>query len=242
MQREWVFGQDRAGVTAIARQGAEWVQREAARYPRPAGPSSTRPESFTATEPDYAVEVCEAVLDVWQPTPQRPCIINLPATVEVASPNVFADQVEYFATHIVARDGDRALGAHPQRPRRRGARPRSWRCLAGADRVEGTLLGNGERTGNLDIVTLAMNLYSQGIDPGLDLSDPDEIVRVVERMHRHGAASAPPLGRRAGLHGLLGQSSGRDPQESDASARRVSPGRSPICRSIRAIWVAAIRR
>ncbi|NCC30205.1 MAG: 2-isopropylmalate synthase, partial [Gammaproteobacteria bacterium] len=104
VQREWVFGQDRAGVTAIARQGAEWVLREAQRRPATRWTFQYSPESFTATEPDYAVEVCEAVLNVWQPTPQQPCIVNLPATVEVASPNVFADQVEYFATHIARRE------------------------------------------------------------------------------------------------------------------------------------------
>ena len=179
VQRDWVFGQDRAGVKAIARQGAEWVLREAQRRPATRWTFQYSPESFTATEPDYAVEVCEAVLDVWQPTRQRPCIINLPATVEVASPNVFADQVEYFATHISRREAI-VLSVHTHNDRGGAAAAAELALLAGADRVEGTLLGNGERTGNLDIVTLAMNLYSQGIDPGLDLSDPDEIVRVVE--------------------------------------------------------------
>ncbi|CRI67164.1 2-isopropylmalate synthase (Alpha-isopropylmalate synthase) (Alpha-IPM synthetase) [Thiocapsa sp. KS1] len=179
VQRDWVFGQDRAGVKAIARQGAEWVLREAQRRPATRWTFQYSPESFTATEPDYAVEVCEAVLDVWQPTPQRPCIVNLPATVEVASPNVFADQVEYFATHISRREAI-VLSVHTHNDRGGAAAAAELALLAGADRVEGTLLGNGERTGNLDIVTLAMNLYSQGIDPGLDLSDPDEIVRVVE--------------------------------------------------------------
>jgi 2-isopropylmalate synthase len=179
IQREWVFGQDRDGVKAIARQGAEWVLREAQRRPETRWTFQYSPESFTATEPDYAVEVCEAVLDVWQPTPLRPCIVNLPATVEVASPNVFADQVEYFATHIARREAI-VLSVHTHNDRGGAAAAAELALLAGADRVEGTLLGNGERTGNLDIVTLAMNLYSQGIDPGLDLSDPDEIVRVVE--------------------------------------------------------------
>lgn len=179
IQRDWVFGQDRAGVIAIARQGAEWVKREAARRPATDWTFQYSPESFTATEPDYALEVCEAVLEVWQPTPQRPCIINLPATVEVASPNVFADQVEYFSTHISRRDAI-ILSVHTHNDRGGAVAAAELALLAGADRVEGTLLGNGERTGNLDLVTLAMNLYSQGIDPGLDLSDPDEIVRVVE--------------------------------------------------------------
>jgi 2-isopropylmalate synthase len=179
IQREWVFGRDREGVSAIARQGAEWVLRESRRRPGTDWTFQYSPESFTATEPDYAVEVCEAVLSVWQPTPERPCIINLPATVEISSPNVFADQVEYFATRISRRDSI-VLSVHTHNDRGGAAAAAEMALLAGADRVEGTLLGNGERTGNLDIVTLAMNLYSQGIDPGLDLSHPDEIIQVVE--------------------------------------------------------------
>jgi len=136
------------------------------------------PESFTGTEIDYAVEVCEAVMDVWQPTKAKPCIINLPATVEVASPNRFADQVEWFATHISRRDA-LILSVHTHNDRGGAVAAAELALLAGADRVEGTLLGNGERTGNMDLVTLAMNLYSQGIDPGLDLSRPDEILAVV---------------------------------------------------------------
>lgn len=179
VQREWVFGQGRAGVLAIARQGAAWVLRESQRRPRTRWTFQYSPESFTATEPDYALEVCEAVLDVWQPTAQCPCIINLPATVEVSSPNVFADQVEYFGTRVSGRNRI-VLSVHTHNDRGGAAAAAELALLAGADRVEGTLLGNGERTGNLDIVTLALNLYSQGIDPRLDLSNPDEIVRVVE--------------------------------------------------------------
>jgi 2-isopropylmalate synthase len=127
---------------------------------------------------DYAVEVCQAVLDVWQPTPERPCIINLPATVEVASPNVFADQVEYFVTHIGRRDSI-VVSLHTHNDRGCAVGAAELGVLAGADRIEGTLLGNGERTGNMDIITMAMNLYSQGVDPRLDLSNPDEIIQVV---------------------------------------------------------------
>jgi 2-isopropylmalate synthase len=178
VQREWVFGQDREGVKAIARRGAEWIAREAAKYPETRWIFQYSPESFTATEPDYAVEVCEGVLEVWRPTPERPCIINLPATVEVSSPNVFADQVEYFATHIGRREAI-VLSVHTHNDRGCAVAAAELGVLAGAKRVEGTLLGNGERTGNLDILTMAMNLYSQGVDPGLDLSNPDEIVAVV---------------------------------------------------------------
>jgi 2-isopropylmalate synthase len=178
VQREWVFGSDRAGVKAIAVQGARWVREEAARYPGTHWTFQYSPESFTATEPEYAVEVCNAVIAEWQPTPERPCIVNLPATVESASPNVFADQVEYFATHVDRRDS-LILSVHTHNDRGGAVAAAELALLAGANRVEGTLLGNGERTGNMDIVTLAMNLYSQGIDPRLDLSHPDEILATV---------------------------------------------------------------
>jgi len=177
VQRERVFDMDRDGVRAIAVQGAEWVEHYAAKYPGTDWVFQYSPESFTSTEPDYAIEVCEAVLDIWQPTPERPAIINLPATVEVATPNVFADQVEYFSTHISRRDSV-VLSIHTHNDRGCAVAAGELALLAGADRIEGTLLGNGERTGNMDIITLAMNLYSQGIDPGLDLSRPDEIIQV----------------------------------------------------------------
>ena len=177
VQRERVFGLDRDGITAIARRGAEWVKREAAKYPETDWVFQYSPESFTQTEPEYAVAVCEAVLEVWRPTPERPCIINLPSTVEVATPNVFADQVEYFVNHLSRRDAV-VLSVHTHDDRGCAVAAAELALLAGADRVEGTLLGNGERTGNMDIVNLAMNLYSQGVDPELDLSRPDEIIQV----------------------------------------------------------------
>ncbi|MES9870273.1 MAG: 2-isopropylmalate synthase [Sedimenticola sp.] len=178
VQRERVFGKGRDGITAIARQGAELLRREAEKYPQTEWVFQYSPESFTGTEMDYAVEICEAVIDVWQPTPERPCIINLPATVESATPNVFADQVEYFATHISRRDSI-VLSVHAHNDRGCAVGASELALLAGADRVDGTLLGNGERTGNMDILTMAMNLYSQGVDPQLDLSNPDEIIQVV---------------------------------------------------------------
>jgi len=177
VQRERVFGQDFAGITAIAREGASLVLREAAKYPEVEWTFQYCPESFSNTEVDYAVEVTEAVLDVWQPTPARPCIINLPATVESSTPNVFADQVEYFCTHISRRDSI-IVSVHTHNDRGCAVAAAELALLAGADRVEGTLLGNGERTGNMDMIILAMNLYSQGIDPQLDLSSPDEIIAV----------------------------------------------------------------
>ena len=178
IQRERVFGLDRNSITDIARRGAQWLKDESEKYPDTEWTFEYSPESFTSTEMDYAVEVCDAVLDVWQPTPQKPCIINLPSTVEVATPNVFADQVEYFATHVTRRDSI-ILSVHTHNDRGCAVGAAELALMAGADRVEGTLLGNGERTGNMDIVTMAMNLYSQGIDPELDLSNPDEIIQVV---------------------------------------------------------------
>ena len=183
VQRARVFGQDRAGITGIARSGAGWVRREAVKYPETEWVFEYSPESFTSTEMDYAVEICEAVIDEWQPTPEYPCIINLPATVEIATPNLFADQVEYFATHISRRDSI-ILSVHTHNDRGCAVAAAELAVMAGADRVEGTLLGNGERTGNMDIVTMAMNLYSQGVDPELDLSSPDEIIQVVNECTR----------------------------------------------------------
>jgi 2-isopropylmalate synthase len=178
VQRERVFGLDRAGITAIAVQGAEWVKAEAAKYPNTEWVFEYSPESFTSTETEYAVEICEAVLDVWKPTPQKKCILNLPTTVEVATPNVFADQVEYFHTHATRRDSF-ILSVHTHNDRGCAVAAGELALLAGAERVEGTLLGNGERTGNMDMTTMAMNLYSQGVDPMLDLSNPDELIQVV---------------------------------------------------------------
>jgi len=177
VQRERVFDLDRDGIKQIAVNGAEWVRHHADRHPEIDWVFQYSPESFTSTEPDYAIEVCEAVMDVWQPTADQPCILNLPATVEVASPNQFADQIEYFSTRIARRDA-LVLSVHTHNDRGCAVAAGELALLAGAERVEGTLLGNGERTGNMDIITMAMNLYSQGIDPQLDLSRPDEIIQI----------------------------------------------------------------
>jgi 2-isopropylmalate synthase len=177
VQRERVFKRDREGIKGIAVAGAQMLQREAARYADSEWTFQYSPESFSNTEWDYAVEVCDAVIDVWRPTPERPCIINLPATVESTTPNRFADQVEYFCRRVSRRDAI-VVSVHTHNDRGSAVAAAELAILAGADRVEGTLMGNGERTGNMDIVTLAMNLYSQGVDPKLDLSRPDEIIRV----------------------------------------------------------------
>ena len=178
VQRERVFGMDRAGIIEIARQGTRWVRERADARPETEWRLEYTPESFSSTEIDFSLEICEAVLDVWQPTAENKVILNLPTTVEVASPNHHADQIEYFCRHISRRDCV-IISVHTHNDRGGAVASAELALLAGAERVEGTLLGNGERTGNMDIVTLAMNLYSQGVDPKLDLSRPDEIIEVV---------------------------------------------------------------
>ena len=175
IQRERVFKQDREGIKAIATQGAQWVMDGAKAFPEVKWTFQYSPESFTGTEIDYAVEVCDAVMDVWQPTAENRCIINLPSTVEESTPNIFADQIEYFCSHIKNRAGA-IISVHTHNDRGCAVAAAELAVMAGADRVEGTLLGNGERTGNMDLVTMAMNLYSQGVDPKMDLSNPDEII------------------------------------------------------------------
>jgi 2-isopropylmalate synthase len=177
--REVVFGIDRAGLIDLARNGAHWFVECAAEQPETNWTFEYSPETFSFTELDFALEICEAVLDIWQPTPQRKVILNLPATVEAATPNVYADQIEWFCRHLWRRDAV-IISVHPHNDRGTAVAAAELALMAGADRVEGCLFGNGERTGNVDLITLALNLYSQGIDPGLDLSAMDEIVRTAE--------------------------------------------------------------
>jgi 2-isopropylmalate synthase len=179
LQRRVVFGLDRAGITEIALSAARLCRKLEATIPDTQIRYEYSPESFTATEPDYALEVCEAVMDVIEPTPERPIILNLPATVEMYSPNVYADVIEWFGRNVKDRRSV-VLSLHPHNDRGTAAAAAELAVLAGADRVEGTLFGNGERTGNVDIVTLALNLFSQGIDPKLDFSDIERVRRVAE--------------------------------------------------------------
>ena len=184
-QRKHVFNATRADIKAIAVQGTKWVKQHSA----PLVATGTRmrfqysPESFTSTELDFALEVCEAVTDVWSPTVDNKIILNLPATVEYATPNVHADQIEWMCTHLTRRDRT-IVSLHTHNDRGTGIAATELALLAGADRVEGTLFGNGERTGNLDIVTVALNLYTHGIHPGLDFSNITEIREVYERCTR----------------------------------------------------------
>ncbi|MFO1430308.1 MAG: 2-isopropylmalate synthase [Candidatus Competibacteraceae bacterium] len=179
LQRQVVFGLDRQGIIDIAVSGAELIRTLATEQPETQWVFQYSPESFTATELDFALEICEAVNTVWQPTPERKVILNLPATVEMATPNIYADQIEWFLRRIGRRDSV-ILSLHPHNDRGTAVAAAELAMLAGAERVEGTLFGNGERTGNVDIVTLALNLFTQGIDPGLDLSDINAIIREVE--------------------------------------------------------------
>jgi 2-isopropylmalate synthase len=179
LQRRVVFGLDKAGITDIAVTGARQIRDLAARMPETEIIYQYSPESFTGTELDYAVEVCEAVMDVWEPTPGKKVILNLPATVEMATPNIYADQIEWFGRHIRNRESI-VLSLHPHNDRGTAVAAAELGVMAGADRIEGTLFGNGERTGNVDLMTLALNLFSQGVDPGLEIHDIDDVVRTVE--------------------------------------------------------------
>jgi len=177
--RRVVFRSDRAGVRQLAVDAARLVRDLAAARPETDWRFEYSPEVFSGTELDFAKEVCDAVTEVWQPTPARKAILNLPATVEMSTPNVYADQIEWMHRNLARRDAV-VLSVHPHNDRGTAVAAAELGVMAGADRVEGCLFGNGERTGNVDLVTLALNLYSQGVHPGLDFSDIDEVRRAVE--------------------------------------------------------------
>jgi 2-isopropylmalate synthase len=179
LQRRVVFRSDRAGIRRIAETGAEDVLRFSEKYPSTDWRFEYSPESYTGTELEYAVEVCNAVSAIWQPDPAAPMIVNLPATVEMATPNVYADSIEWMHRHLERRDAI-VLSLHPHNDRGTAVAASELGFQAGADRIEGCLFGNGERTGNVDLVTLGMNLFTQGIDPQVDFSDIDAIRRTVE--------------------------------------------------------------
>ncbi len=181
--RRIVFDMDCAGVKAVAVAGARKLVEEAARRPATDWRFEYSPETFSTAELEFSLEVCEAVLDVLGPTPERPVILNLPATVEAATPNIYADQIEWFSRNVSRRDAV-VISVHPHNDRGTGVAAAELAIMAGADRVEGCLFGNGERTGNVDLVTLALNLYTQGIDPGLDFSDIAEVVKTVEHCNQ----------------------------------------------------------
>jgi len=231
VQRDVVFGLDREGIADIAVQGATWVRDIAAKYPETDWKFEYSPESFTATELEYAVDVCNRVLAVWQPTPERKAIINLPATVEVSTPNIHADQIEWMCRNINNRESVE-ISVHPHNDRGCGIAAAELAQMAGADRVEGTLFGNGERTGNVDIVTLAMNLFTQGVEPELDFSDIFSVMRTAEHCNqlpvhpRHPYAGELVFTAFSGSH----------------RQSRKNYGKSRTCRLILPIWAVAMKR
>ena len=180
LQRKVTFGMSKEEIKKIAIEGVALVKKLLPDLPETEVQLEYSPESFSDTEVEYALEVCEAVMDAWEPTVKNPIILNLPATVELFTPNVHADQIEWFCTHLKERDKAK-ISLHTHNDRGTGTAATELGLLAGADRVEGTLFGNGERTGNLDIVTVALNMYSQGLHPDLDFSNIEEIREIYER-------------------------------------------------------------
>ncbi len=181
--RRIVFNQDKAGVIEIAVNAAQIIKRLAGENPNTAWRFEYSPEVFSSTETEFAVEVCNAVIGVFQPTPANKLILNLPATIEAATPNIYADQIEWFCRHVDRRDSV-LVSLHTHNDRGTGVAATELGLMAGADRVEGCLFGNGERTGNVDLVTVALNLYTQGVDPQLDFSDIDAVRKVVEECNQ----------------------------------------------------------
>lgn len=181
--RRLVFNMTPEQIKQIALDGTAWVREQAARYPDTEWVFQYSPETFSMAEPEFALDVCNAVIDAWQPTPERKMIINLPTTVECTTPNLYADQIEYMHRRLHRREA-LVLSVHPHNDRGTGVAAAELALLAGADRVEGCLFGNGERTGNVDLVTLALNLYTQGVPPGLDFSDIDAVRQCVEHCNQ----------------------------------------------------------
>ncbi|MGH3468566.1 MAG: 2-isopropylmalate synthase [Thermocrispum sp.] len=193
LQRRVVFREEREGIKKIATEAARYVQELAAKYPDTDWRFQYSPESYTGTELSYAAEVCNAVTEIWQPTPQRPVVLNLPSTVEMATPNVYADSIEWMGRNLQRRDAV-ILSLHPHNDRGTGIAAAELGYQAGADRIEGCLFGNGERTGNVDLVALGMNLFSQGIDPQIDFSDIDGVKRTVEYCNQLPVPERSPWG------------------------------------------------
>ncbi len=181
LQRRTVFKMSCKEIIALGVKGAQIIKKEAEKYPETKFRFEYSPESFTGTELDFALEICEAVMDVWEPTPANPVIINLPATVEMSTPNIYADQIEWFCSAMKNRDAA-IISLHAHNDRGCAVAATELAMMAGGERVEGTLFGNGERTGNVDLVTLALNLFTQGVDPNLDIHDINRLIDVFERV------------------------------------------------------------
>jgi len=183
VMRRVVLGLDEDGIVELATTHARLIRDLAARQPETAWTFEYSPEMYSGTDVRFSKRVIDAVTEVWQPTPQRKCIINLPSTVEHSTPNIFADMIEWTHRHIARRDAI-VLSVHPHNDRGTGTAAGEFALMAGADRIEGCLFGNGERTGNVDLVNIALNLYTQGVSPGLDFSDIDEVRRCVEHCNQ----------------------------------------------------------
>ena len=191
--RQVVFGMDQAEIRGIAESGAKHLRDQAARFPQTDWHFEYSPETFSTAELDFSISCCEAVMKVLAPTPERPIILNLPATVEAATPNIYADQIEYFCRNLPNRESA-IISLHTHNDRGTGVAAAELGMMAGADRVEGCLFGNGERTGNCCLVTVALNLYTQGINPGLDFSDIDEVIQTVEYCNQLKVPERHPYG------------------------------------------------
>ena len=191
--RQVVFGLEQPQIKDIAVNGAKFLRDQAARFPQTDWHFEYSPETFSTAELDFSIECCEAVMDVLRPTPEHPIILNLPATVEAATPNIYADQIEYFCRNLPNRDAA-VISLHTHNDRGTGVAAAELGLMAGADRVEGCLFGNGERTGNCCLVTVAMNMYTQGVNPDLDFSDIDEVIQTVEYCNQLKVPERHPYG------------------------------------------------
>jgi 2-isopropylmalate synthase len=191
--RQVVFGMEREDIKHIAVKGAKVLRDQAARFPQTKWHFEYSPETFSTAELDFSLECCEAVMDILKPTPEHPIILNLPATVEAATPNIYADQIEYFCRNLPNRVSA-VISLHTHNDRGTGVAAAELGLMAGADRVEGCLFGNGERTGNCCLVTVGLNMYTQGIDPGLDFSDIDEVIQTVEYCNQLKVPERHPYG------------------------------------------------
>ncbi|MET1756279.1 2-isopropylmalate synthase [Novosphingobium sp. RD2P27] len=191
--RQVVFGMEKPQIRAIAEEGAKVLRDQAAKYPQTKWHFEYSPETFSTAELDFSIECCEAVMGILQPTPENPIILNLPATVEAATPNIYADQIEYFCRNLPNRESA-VISLHTHNDRGTGVAAAELGLMAGADRVEGCLFGNGERTGNCCLVTVALNLYTQGVDPELDFSDIDEVIQTVEYCNQLKVPERHPYG------------------------------------------------
>ena len=244
VQRKVTFGLSKAEIKAIAIEGTRLVKAGLGSLPGTEIILEYSPESFSNTEVEYALEVCEAVMDVWGPTPRKPIILNLPATVESSTPNLYADMVEWFVTHLSRRDSA-IVSLHTHNDRGTGVAASELGLLAGAQRVEGTLFGNGERTGNLDIVTMALNMYSEGMDTGLELRD---LPRLVSAYSGYTGMDVPPdTPTPASSCSRPFPDRTRTPSKRASTGARSSRirrpnGKYPIFTSIPRTWAAATRR